>query len=170
MVQIKTLADFKRALKVGQVINCTLHKLLGYDEDKNPIIKDYVYPPRKVSIVQSNSVAFKTINASGEPTDSWLQYPKATECEIIDNTCIVYHQDSINNQPRRKVLTYSFPENEPAGGRTIQSFPTIDLCVDHLVSIGCQWDNEKEEKLKKGAAYVFENTIVFYDPHNILAA
>jgi hypothetical protein len=50
----------------------------------------------------------------------------------------------------------------------IESFPTIDQCVDFLVKIGCEWSYEKEQELKKKCLFQYEDTIVYYDPFNIL--
>ena len=51
----------------------------------------------------------------------------------------------------------------------IESFPTIDLCVDYLISRGCKWTAEKEKKLTEKASYQFNDIMVFYDPHNLLS-
>lgn len=48
------------------------------------------------------------------------------------------------------------------------SFPTIDQCVEYLVSIGCQWSYEKECILKSEKSFEYEDYLVVYDPHNIL--
>jgi len=50
----------------------------------------------------------------------------------------------------------------------MESFPTIDQCVDYLIKIGCEWSFEKEQELNKNALFQHEDTIVFYDPYNIL--
>ena len=50
----------------------------------------------------------------------------------------------------------------------IESFPTIDLCVNYLVSIGCKWNCEIEQKLIKQSCFKFNDIIVFYDPHELL--
>lgn len=51
----------------------------------------------------------------------------------------------------------------------VESFPTIDQCVEYLVSIGCKWNSEKEAQLHDKKAFKFKDTIVLYDPYNLLA-
>ena len=50
----------------------------------------------------------------------------------------------------------------------IESFKTIDQCVNYLVSIGCKWDYKKECKLNKACSYKYKDTLVFYDPYDLL--
>lgn len=50
----------------------------------------------------------------------------------------------------------------------IESFPTIDQCVDFLINIGCEWSYEKEQELRKKSLFQYKDTIVYYDPYNIL--
>ena len=52
--------------------------------------------------------------------------------------------------------------------RYIECFKTIDLCVDYLISIGCKWDNKRESKLNKDCCYQYKDTLVFYDPYELL--
>ena len=114
MTQITNLSQFKKALKVGALLNCTWHtKFAGRREDGSPIWTDEERPVREVSIVQTNSFALRTVKADGTIVDSWCAYPKASECEFVDNKCIIYEEDRLNNVARRKVLTYSFVENDP---------------------------------------------------------
>ena len=51
----------------------------------------------------------------------------------------------------------------------IESFPTIDLCVDYLVKNGCNWDNDKENHLKAKGSYKHKDILVFYDPYELLS-
>ena len=50
----------------------------------------------------------------------------------------------------------------------VYNFPTIDLCVDFLVSKGCPWNYEKEQKLIKKSIYEYKDYLVLYDPYEIL--
>lgn len=50
----------------------------------------------------------------------------------------------------------------------LESFPTIDLCVAFLDAMGCKWNYEKEQKLKRTGSYRYQDTIVFYDPYNLI--
>lgn len=90
---MKNLAEFKRRLQVGQLVHTFNHNTgdMGI---------------RPVSIVQSNSFAFKTTKPDGKIVDSWCEYPKAKDFEIVDeNTASIYWGEG----PRReKILTYTF--------------------------------------------------------------
>jgi hypothetical protein len=90
---MKTLADFKRRLKVGVRIE-TINANYGS------------MGVRPISIVQSNSFAFKTVKTTGETVDSWCEYPKAKDFEIVDkDTAIIYWE---TNKGREPILTYKF--------------------------------------------------------------
>ena len=52
--------------------------------------------------------------------------------------------------------------------KTIKSFPTIDLCVNFLISIGCTWNYEKETQLKEKSIFVYGRYAVLYDPYQLL--
>lgn len=90
---MKTLADFKRRLKVGTKIETINHRHGSFGV-------------RPVSIVQSNSFALKTTRTNGELVDSWCEYPKAKDIEVTDeNTVIIYWGDG---DKREAILTYKF--------------------------------------------------------------
>ena len=46
---------------------------------------------------------------------------------------------------------------------------TIDQCVAFLESIGCNWDYEKETELEKSWKYQYKDTLVIYDPMDLLS-
>ena len=50
----------------------------------------------------------------------------------------------------------------------IKTFPTIDLCVAYLESVGCEWSYEKEQELRKNKLYEYNGMIVMYDKYGIL--
>jgi len=50
----------------------------------------------------------------------------------------------------------------------LETFQTIDRCVDYLVNIGCKWSYEKECELNKNSCFTFKKTLVLYDKYNIL--
>jgi len=52
--------------------------------------------------------------------------------------------------------------------KDIKSFPTIDLCVDYLINLGCRWSYKKEEILKKQCLFKYRDVIVFYDEFELL--
>lgn len=88
-----TLSDFKRRLKVGVELE-TIHAHIGS------------FGTRKVSIVQSNSFALSTTRTTGEVVDSWCEYPKAKDFEIVDkDTVNIYWGEG---ERREKILTYKF--------------------------------------------------------------
>ena len=110
MKQIKTLADFKRAVEVGAKVHTIWHTAFaGRDENQQPIWKDEDRGIREVSIKQSNSFALKTEN-DGKVVDSWCSWPKATECRIVDNQVTILAEDfrvREGQKPMIPVLTYS---------------------------------------------------------------
>lgn len=107
MKQMKSVADFKRLVQVGTVIESIFHMVFkGRGEENKPIYENGPMLTRTISIRQTNSFAIKTLK--GEKwEDSWCTYPKASECEFKDNRIIIYET---NNQGRFPVLTYWFPE------------------------------------------------------------
>jgi len=60
-------------------------------------------------------------------------------------------------------------KNETMKTKYLESFPTIDQCVEYLVSIGCKWNSDKEDQLNKKGCFKFKDTLVMYDPHNLLS-
>ncbi len=77
---MKTLADFKRALKIGSMWEGFNH----YYKTSLGI--------REVSKVQSNSFAFKTIK-EGVESNSWANFPKAKDIQFKDDgTVDIYTQ------------------------------------------------------------------------------
>lgn len=78
---MKTLADFKRALRVGskwEGFNHYYQSSLGV---------------REVSKVQSNSFAFKIVDDKGEERNSWCDFPKAKDIKFKeDGTVEIYKE------------------------------------------------------------------------------
>lgn len=91
---MKTLADFKRRLKVGQKLH-TFNNLMGKDMGI-----------RELSIVQSNAFAFKTQKHDGTIVNSWCHYPKVKDFKVIDENTIQIWEE--NENIRILVLTYKF--------------------------------------------------------------
>ena len=119
MKSFTTLAGFKDLLKIGLIVHSVYHaNQIGKGEEGKPIFEDMEPQIREVSIKQTNAFALKTWQASKNKfTDSWLHYPKASECEVKDNKLIIYTiYPYYNNQNERKELrvpmtTYYFPED-----------------------------------------------------------
>ena len=91
---MKTLADFKRRLKVGEKLH-TFNNLMGKDMGI-----------RELSIVQSNSFAFKTTKPSGEIVNSWCYYPSAKNFSVIDDNTVQIWEE--NDNIKFPILTYKF--------------------------------------------------------------
>jgi hypothetical protein len=88
---MKTLAEFKRALKVGSVWNC-IHVLNENRSGDRIVVK-----------VQANSVCFLTQDG----TNSWLNFPRASEYEFDNGYVKIYAPAcELNDIPRRLLLTY----------------------------------------------------------------
>lgn len=111
MIQFKTLAEFKKNIKLGSKLHTIYHAEFSgqRDEKNNPILKTVDKGVREISIVQTNSFACKTVQNTGKIVDSWLQYPKASECKVIDNSKLeIYEKDRDGKD--YLILTYSFVE------------------------------------------------------------
>ena len=93
MKTFKTLAEFKRVIEVGDLVE-TYHFGNAFSPAKSLGI-------RPVSVKQSNGLAFKTDRG----TDSWIYYPKSSEVEIKDNTLFI-----LNEGTRLPILSYKIHE------------------------------------------------------------
>lgn len=105
---MKTLTDFKRALKVGTKLHCIFHqKYAGRNPDgtTNYVVEDRGV--REVSIIQTNAFALKTTKSDGKVVDSYCAYPKATECKIIDSETIEFYETDRSGKQQLS-LTYRF--------------------------------------------------------------
>lgn len=90
---MKNLSDFKKRLQVGTKLETYNHHLKSS------------FGIRKISVVQTNSFALDTIR-NGETVQSWCEYPKASDFEIIDNnTALIYWGSGDKREP---ILTYKF--------------------------------------------------------------
>ena len=94
---MKNLADFKKAATLGSKWTGIRHqgKFTGErDAQGRGIYSAVELPAREVSIVQTNSIAFKHTNTDGKVVDSWIQFPKAKECKFPGgNTIEIYEGD-----------------------------------------------------------------------------
>jgi hypothetical protein len=87
----KTVADIKRKMTIGSKWHTMHHGYYPTFEEKDLGI-------RVVSIIQSNSYAFRTPDGS----NSWGNWPKKSEVIFHDNDSFTILQDS------NKLLTYTF--------------------------------------------------------------
>jgi hypothetical protein len=92
MKQFTNFAQFKKLITLGTNVKAiNHHPVLGKD-----------FGIRKVSIVQTNSFALSTTLGDGNVVDSWLQYPKASEVIVKDNTLYIYNDEKKD----KLILTY----------------------------------------------------------------
>lgn len=109
---MKTVADFKRALKVGTQMHTIYHKEFSHrDESGKVFYKDKDLGTRPVSIVQSTQFALLTTRTDGKQVSSYCNFPKATECQIEGNTIVIF-VDQGRGEGQQKVLTYTILQDE----------------------------------------------------------
>ena len=91
---MRTLADFKRRVKVGA-------KMIARYPNGLEL------PPREVTIKQTNSFALKTFKTDGTFANSWMDYPKATMIEFPNpDTATIFW--NTRDGGREECLTYEF--------------------------------------------------------------
>lgn len=109
---MKTLAEFKRLVKVGTLIQAIHHlNFAGRDEQGNVIYNDKDMGTRPVSIVQSNAIALTTVKSDGTTVDSWFHYPKASECRFNEDGSFTY-MEAQGNGKAVPCLTYKIVSDE----------------------------------------------------------
>jgi hypothetical protein len=106
---MKTLADFKKRIKIGVKLHTIHHQALA-PHDVNKLLYDEDKGIREVSVVRKTQFALKTMHKDGLMVDSWLSFPKASECKIIDeNTILIMCEDWRHNKNELiPLLTYKF--------------------------------------------------------------
>ena len=90
--KMKTLADFKRAVKIGT-------KWEGFNHFYNSS-----FGIREVSKVQSNRFAFKTVTVNGEVCDSWSDFPKSKDIRFKEDGTVEIYGEWANEY--RLILSY----------------------------------------------------------------
>jgi len=113
---MKTVTDFKKALKVGTKLHTIYHVESKRDEAGNvirladglPAYTDKDMGIAPVTIVQTTQFAVERTRTDGTKQDSWLSYPKASACEVKENSITIFedHRD----RGRIPVLTYTIVE------------------------------------------------------------
>lgn len=107
MKNFATLSEFKKVLTIGDTVNCIFHRAFaGRNKAGEMQYKEEPREPRPVSIKQSNSFALKTIKTTGEVTDSWCYYPKASDCKIENNNTLQIFETDRDGKVY-PILTYS---------------------------------------------------------------
>lgn len=118
---MKSLADFKRKLKIGTKLHCIYHQdFASRDKNQLPIYKDLDKGIREVSKKQTSSFALKTKKTDGTFQDTWCNFPKAKECIIKENSITILTKDlrgiygyigagntQYDNAPMIPILTYT---------------------------------------------------------------
>lgn len=94
---MKTLADFKRAMRIGTKWSAYNHY---YNSDMGI---------RECSIAQTNRFAFKTIKNDGEICNSWCDFPKASDIEFTNDTVVIWGEGAHGRCP---IITYKLIEVE----------------------------------------------------------
>lgn len=89
---MKTLADFRRALKVGT-------RWEGFNH-----YYQSSFGVREVSKVQSNSFAFKNTKDNGEVSNSWSDFPKAKDIKFREDGTVEIYKEWVDGY--RLMLTY----------------------------------------------------------------
>lgn len=94
LIPIRTIADFKRALKVGVKVGAIrFNNRYQKNEAGEFITEENPMPIREASIVQTNSFALKTTNSDGKVVDSWCGFPSKSEVHIENNIVTILEED-----------------------------------------------------------------------------
>lgn len=110
---MKTLADFKRRIKVGDQLHTTYHQTdAGRDEKGVIILKDSDRGSRRVSQVKSTMFALSTKHKDGTYYDSWVPFPPAAKAQILgeDRILILDEDWRVRTDPKPLIplMTYTF--------------------------------------------------------------
>ena len=109
---MKTVADFKRRIKPGVKLHCVFHQAKqGRDEKGRLVLTDEDKGTRAVNIVQTNQFTLLTTKNDGRVVDSWINFPKASQCKIIDADTIQYFDYDFRDREKQELiplLTYKF--------------------------------------------------------------
>jgi hypothetical protein len=113
---MKTVADFKRALKPGVILHTISHRESKRDEQGNviraedglPVFTDRDMGNTTVSIVQSTQFAVKRTRTDGTTQDSWCAYPKASQVKIEGNSITIL--EDCRERGMQPILTYTIVE------------------------------------------------------------
>jgi hypothetical protein len=112
---MKTVADFKRRIKPGIKLHCTFHQATTGQKDEAGKLRlfDENKGVRTVNIVKSTQFTLLTERKDGQIVDSWINFPKATQCRIINDNTIQYLEYDFrdyNSKNLIPLLTYTFVE------------------------------------------------------------
>lgn len=111
---MKTVSDFKKAIKVGTILHTIYHVETKRDEAGNVIRLEDGYPAltdkdlgtAPVTIVQSTQFAIERTKKDGTKADSWMQYPKASLSQVNGNSITIFEEDYYH-RGRTAILTYT---------------------------------------------------------------
>lgn len=110
---MKTVSDFKKAIQVGTQLHTIFHCEAKRDDTGNvlrdpdglPVYTDKDLGTAPVTIVQTTQFAIERTWKDGTQKDSWCKYPKASECEVKENSITIFEDN--DRRGRIKVLTYT---------------------------------------------------------------
>lgn len=114
---MKTVAELKRAIKLGAKLAATFHQAYDArmrDERGDVLFTDEYKGIREVSIVQTTQFALKTFYRKDSTyRDSWMPFPKRDEVVFnADGSFTILAEDFRDHSPTKGTLipliTYSF--------------------------------------------------------------
>ena len=119
---MKTVSDFKKALKVGTKLHTIYHVESKRDEAGNvirladglPAYTDKDMGIAPVTVVQTTQFAVERTKTDGSKANSWMQYPKASLSQVNGNSITIFEEDYYH-RGRTAILTYTIVEGIPAG-------------------------------------------------------
>ncbi len=104
---MKTVADFKRRIQPGIVLNTIYHKKLGgYTVGNQQMYENADLGNAPVKTVKSTQFSIERIK-HGEKVESWIDFPKASQCKIVNSDTIQIYEKNSNNE-LDLILTYTF--------------------------------------------------------------
>lgn len=114
---MKTVSEFKRALKPGVMMGTIYHqkKFIGRNEKGVPMYEAEEQKPAPVTIVQSTQFAIERTMADGTKRDSWCKFPKASECKFEGGRVTILDEDHRTGSDTKgqliPILTYWIEAN-----------------------------------------------------------
>lgn len=92
-VAIITLQDFRNAVKFGVKVGVFHHR--HWNKEKGYEVKEM--PPRVVSKVGTKCFSLLTQKTDGSWQDQWVNWPKASQVTVRDNTVFFFEKDEKAN-------------------------------------------------------------------------
>jgi len=108
MEQITNIAQFKKALKIGRLVDVTHFKYSRSGPDGKVNFEKQIQPTRPISVIQTRDFAIKAEIEPRKFVDAWMTYPKASEAEFKDNKMHLYAKHPQYGYVLLSI--YSFPD------------------------------------------------------------